>query len=254
MQVLGIDVGGSAVKGLPVDTDAGATLAERVRIPTPEPATPEAVAEAVKQVAASFGWSGPMGCGFPAVVQNGMVRTAANIDPAWIGADVAALLSTATGCPTTVLNDADAAGLAEMRFGAGRNASGVVVVVTVGTGLGTAVFTNGKLLPNSELGHLLLHDMKAEHYASDAARKRLDLSWDDWGGRFNEYLRHLESLFWPTLIIIGGGASKKFDRFSGSLVLRTPVVPAFLRNDAGMIGAAAAAAERRAGGTSRGEG
>lgn len=248
MQVLGIDIGGSGVKGLPVDTDTGATLGERVRIPTPEPATPEAVAAAVRQVAASFGWSGPMGCGFPAVMRGGVVRTAANIDASWIGVDAAALFSKATACPTTVLNDADAAGVAEMRFGAGRDAGGVVLVVTVGTGLGTALFTDHRLVPNSELGHLLLHDMKAEHYASDAIRKRLDLSWDDWGGRFNEYLRHLESLFWPTLIIIGGGASKRFDKFSGSLVLRTPVVPAALRNDAGMIGAAVAAAEGREGG------
>jgi polyphosphate glucokinase len=216
---------------------------ERLRIPTPEPATPQAVAEAIGQIARSFQWSGPIGCGFPAVVRDGIVRTAANIDSTWIGTDAAHLISETTGCPAVVLNDADAAGLAEMRFGAGRGAGGVVLMVTVGTGLGTALFTHGRLVPNSELGHVFLHDMKAEHYASDAVRKRLDLPWEEWGSRFSEYLRHLENLFWPDLIIIGGGASKRFEKFSGSLVLRTPVAPAALLNNAGMIGAAVAAAE-----------
>lgn len=241
MHVLGIDVGGSGVKGVPVDTASGATLADRVRIPTPEPATPEAVAEAVRQVAASFAWTGLLGCGFPAVIQDGVVRSAANIAKAWIGTDARALFSRVTGCRCTVLNDADAAGIAEMRFGAGRGTGGVVLIVTVGTGLGTALFINGALVPNTELGHLLLHDMEAEHYASDAVRKRLDLSWEQWGTRFNEYLLHVESLFWPDLIIIGGGASKKFEKFSGCLTVRTRVVPACLRNEAGMVGAAVAA-------------
>ncbi len=254
MYVLGVDVGGSGVKGYPVDTDTGRSLAERVRIPTPEPATPSAVAEAVKRVVSSFGWDGPVGCGFPAVVRHGIVRTAANIDPSWIGVDAAALFSEATGCPTTVLNDADAAGIAEMRFGAGRNANGVVIVVTVGTGLGTAVFTGGRLVPNAELGHLLLHGMEAERYASDAVRKREDLSWEEWGGRFNEYLRHLEGLFWPDLIIVGGGASKRFEKFSDRLVLCTPVVPAALRNDAGMIGAALASRSSTRAGLTEGRG
>jgi len=243
MQVLGIDVGGSGVKGLLVETDTGAVQTERIRIPTPEPATPQTVAEAITQIVRSFEWGGPVGCGFPAVVQGGIIRTAANIDQSWIGTDAARLVTEETGCSTFVLNDADAAGIAEMRFGAGREVHGVVFIVTVGTGLGTALFVDGILLPNTELGHLFLHDVKAERYASDATRKKLDLSWEDWGARFNEYLLHLESLFWPDLVIIGGGASKKYDKFAGLLSLRSPVVPAALLNNAGMIGAAVAARE-----------
>lgn len=242
--ILGIDIGGSGIKGAPVDLATGALVAERHRILTPQPATPEAVADAVAEMARHFVWNGPIGCGFPAAIQHGVARTAANIHGRWIGTDVAALFTEATGCATTVINDADAAGLAEMAFGAGRGRQGVVLMITVGTGLGTAIFTGGVLLPNTELGHIEIRGREAERWASDAARRRKDLSWKKWSRRFGRYLRTLERLFWPDLFIIGGGVSKKHDKFLPRIDLRAEVVPAELRNDAGMIGAALAARPR----------
>ncbi|WP_428261344.1 polyphosphate--glucose phosphotransferase [Haliangium sp.] len=244
MEILGIDIGGSGIKGAPVDLNTGELTAERHRIPTPHPATPEAVAEVVGAVAAHFSWSGPIGCGVPAAVQHGIARTAANIDKAWIGADVARLFTAASGCPTTVLNDADAAGLAEMNFGAGRGRDGVVIVITVGTGLGTAIFTDGVLVPNTELGHIEIDGRAAERRASDAARRRKDLSWKKWAKRFERYLQTLERLFWPDLVIIGGGASKKSDKFLPRIDIGAEVVPAQLLNQAGIVGAALAARPR----------
>lgn len=236
--ILGVDIGGSGVKGAPVDTKTGQLMADRHRIPTPQPATPKAIAGTLSKLAKHFDWRGSIGCGFPAVVQNGVVQTAANIDESWIGTDAAALFSEATGCPSFVVNDADAAGLAEMRFGAGKDKKGVVFLITIGTGLGTVMFSNGQLMPNTELGHIILHGDSAEKYASDAVRKKLDLSWKNWALRFDEYLHEICRLFWPDLIIIGGGASKKHEKFFKYLTIETKVVPAQLRNEAGLIGAA----------------
>jgi len=239
MHILGVDIGGSGIKGAIVDTIKGELVTERYRIETPQPATPEAIAAALAQLVIHFNWHGPVGCGFPAVIQHGMVRTAANISPSFIGTHVDKLFSEATTCPCYSLNDADAAGMAEMHFGEGAGQAGVVLLITIGTGLGTVFFTDGKLLPNTELGHLYLKKgKKAEHYASDAVRQHKELSWKRWGKRFNKYLTVMEELFWPDLIILGGGASKKFDKFKGQITVETPVKPAAFLNQAGIVGAA----------------
>jgi polyphosphate glucokinase len=243
MKVLGIDIGGSGIKGAPVDTKRGEMLSERFRIETPQPAKPKPVAATVAKVARHFDWDGPIGCGFPSAVQHGIVRTAANIDNKWIGTDAAKLFSKATGCPVKVVNDADVAGLAEMRFGAGKGHDGVVLLVTVGTGLGTVLFTEGHLLPNTELGHIEIRGKDAEERASDAARARLDLSWKKWAKHLDEYLHTMEALLWPDLVIIGGGASREkcFNKFVQHLTVEAKIVPAQLQNEAGIIGAALAA-------------
>jgi polyphosphate glucokinase len=239
MQILGVDIGGSGIKGAIVDTLKGELVTERYRIETPQPATPEAIAAALAQLVIHFNWHGPVGCGFPAVIQHGIVRTAANISPSFIGTHVDKLFSEATKCPCYSLNDADAAGMAEMHFGEGAGQSGVILLITIGTGLGTAFFIDGKLLPNTELGHLYLKKgKKAEHYASDAVRKTEGLSWKRWGKRFNKYLTMMEELFWPDLIILGGGASKKFDKFKGQMTVEAPIKPAAFLNQAGIVGAA----------------
>jgi polyphosphate glucokinase len=241
MKVLGIDIGGSGIKGAPVDTTTGALLAERHRIATPQPATPKAVAKTIAAITRHFEWTGPLGCGVPGVVRGGVVLTAANISSKWIGVDGAALLGTATGCPAvTLINDADAAGYAEMHFGAGRGKAGTVLIVTVGTGLGTALFTNGHLLPNLELGHLELDGREAETHAADSARQREGLSWKRWSRRLDAYLHALHGYFWPDLIIVGGGVSKKADKVLPRLTVPVAIVPAALQNDAGIIGAAMA--------------
>ncbi|MBN1922796.1 MAG: ROK family protein [Anaerolineae bacterium] len=240
MKVLGIDIGGSGIKGAPVNTKSGELLEERFRLPTPQPSTPAAVAEMVGEVARHFKWRGPIGCGFPAVVRHGVTMTAANVDAGWIGTDAAKLLAKATECQVVVLNDADAAGIAEMKFGAGERRKGLVLIVTIGTGLGTALFVDGRLVPNTELGHIELRGEDAEVWASDAARERKELSWEAWAPYFNEYLVTLERLVWPDLIILGGGASKKFDLFSSALTVKAEVVPAEMRNEAGIVGAALA--------------
>ncbi len=239
--ILGIDIGGSGIKGAIVNTKKGTLKTKRYRIQTPDPATPGEVGQVIKKIVDHFDWKGPIGAGYPGVVQNGVARTAANIDPSWINTDVNGLFSELTNCPVQVVNDADAAGFGEMKFGAGAGMKGVVALITVGTGLGTVMFTGGKLVPNLELGHIILHGDDAERYASDAARKADDLTWEDWGMRFSEYLRRLEDLTWPDLIIIGGGASKKDDRFFSFLKTRAKVVPAELLNEAGIVGAAIAA-------------
>ena len=239
MQILGVDIGGSGIKGAIVDTVTGQLVSERHRIETPQPATPEAVAAALAQLVAHFNWKGAIGCGFPAAIQHGIVRTASNISPTFIGTDVDKLFSEASHCSCYTLNDADAAGIAEMHFGEGAGQAGVVLLITIGTGLGTVFFTDGQLLPNTELGHLYLKNgRKSEHYASDAARKTEDLSWKRWGKRFNEYLTLMEALFWPDLIILGGGASKKFDKFQEQITVKAPVKPAAFLNQAGIVGAA----------------
>jgi polyphosphate glucokinase len=245
MQILGVDIGGSGIKGAIVDTLTGELVTERHRIETPQPATPEAIAAVLAQLVLHFNWNGPVGCGFPAAIQQGVVRTAANISKSFIGVDIDKLFSEATNCDCHNLNDADAAGMAEMHFGEGAGQSGVVLLVTIGTGLGTALFTDGNLLPNTELGHLYLENgLEAERYASDAARKLEDLGWKSWGNRFNIYLSTMEKLFWPDLIILGGGASKKFDKFKTQLAVNTPVKPAAFLNQAGIVGAALYAKEK----------
>ena len=244
MQILGIDVGGTTIKAALVETSTGALLSEHVRIVTPKPATPQAIGETLKGMAEHFGHQGPIGVGFPAAIQHGIARTAANIDKAFIGLPIAAYFTQLSGRPTHVVNDADAAGLAEMRFGAGRNASGVVLMITIGTGLGTALFTNGQLLPNSELGHILLDNgVEAERYASESVRVVQKLKWKEWGERFNQYLLTMEQLLWPDRIILGGGVSRQLAKFQPMLTTRAPVVAASLLNQAGLVGAALFAAE-----------
>lgn len=243
--VLGIDIGGSGVKGAPVNTRTGELLEERHRIPTPIPATPEKVADVIKEIIDFFKWKGPVGCGFPAVIQSGIARTAANVDNSWIGVNINKLLKEKTGCESFTVNDADAAGIAEMEFGAGKKSKGVVMLITVGTGLGTVIFSDGQLVPNTELGHIILNGQDAEKYASDAARKNYDLSWDIWAKRFDKYLRYLEQLFWPEMFIIGGGVSKKKEKFFSHLSVQAKVVTAELENNAGIVGAATYARIRR---------
>ena len=244
MSLIGIDIGGTGIKGAAVDPDAGQLVGERVRLPTPHPATPEAVAATVVQLLDQMGVDGPVGLTLPAVVRAGVVETASNIDQAWIGTDAVELFGTATGRPVGVVNDADAAGIAEIRFGAGRHQAGVVVMVTLGTGIGSALFVDGVLVPNTELGHLPLHHGDAEDWAAESIRELDDLSWKAWAGRLERYLELVERVLWPQLIIVGGGVSAKADKFVPRLALSTVVVPAQLHNDAGIVGAALFAPER----------
>lgn len=238
MIVLGFDVGGSGIKAAPVDTETGEFTEERHRIETPQPTTPNEVARVVQEITRHFNWKGIAGCGFPAAVQNGIAKTAANIDKSWINTNVASLFSETTSCPFFVINDADSAAIAEMRFGLGKNRKGVVLMLTVGTGIGSAVFTDGKLLPNTEFGHIIMKGMQAEHYASDAVRKKENLKWKEWAERFLEYIKIMESYLYPDLIVLGGGISKKFHKYGEYLKTETIIYPAELKNHAGIIGAA----------------
>ncbi len=248
MRGFGVDIGGTGVKGAPVDLERGELSAPRCRVLTPHPATPAAVAGAVADVVRHFDAVETVGVAFPAVVLHGVAMTAANIDSSWRGADIAAELGIANRARFYPLNDADAAGLAEVRYGAGRDVRGVVVMVTLGTGVGTGLFVDGQLVPNTELGHLVLDGRDAETRVAEAARERDELSWEKWGKRLAAYLRYLESLLWPDLIVLGGGASKKYDKFADALdSLRTNVTPAKLLNEAGIIGAAVHAAEQAPG-------
>lgn len=245
MHILGIDVGGSGIKGAPVDTKTGELIAERVRIKTPEKAEPTPVAEVVAQIARSFEWKGPIGIGFPSPIKGGVAMMAANISDKWIGTNADDLFTKITGCDCTMINDADAAGMAEMAFGAGRGQVGTVIMVTLGTGIGSAIFYRGKLLPNTEFGHIEINGEEAEARASDAARQRDDLSWKKYAKRLNRYLKTMEKLFWPDLFIVGGGISKESDKFLPLLTIDIPVVTALLLNEAGIIGAAMAAQRDR---------
>jgi polyphosphate glucokinase len=244
MTVLGIDIGGSGIKGAPVDLEAGALADERYRLETPQPATPDAVVAVLGEVASHWKGTDALGVTFPGVVRNGVIGTAANLHPDWVGVDAAALFTEHTGRRVSVLNDADAAGVAEIAFGAGRNVRGVVLLITFGTGIGSALFLDGRLVPNTELGHLELNGADAELHASDRIREEKDLSWDDWAGRVKDYLQVVERLLSPDLIIVGGGVSKKADRFLPSVKVHTPVVPAVLQNNAGIVGAAMATTGR----------
>jgi polyphosphate glucokinase len=241
MKILGIDIGGSGIKGAPVDISTGDLLVERYRIKTPKGAKPEPVAETVAKVANYFDWEGPIGIGFPAPIKARVAMMAANISKKWVGVNTDQLFSQATGCPCTTLNDADAAGLAEMEFGAGRGQPGTVIVLTLGTGIGSAIFHGGRLLPNTEFGHVEVDGYEAELRASDFARKREDLSWKKYAKRLDRYLKVMEKLFWPNLFIVGGGISKKHEKYLPLLTIDTPVVPAQMMNEAGIIGAALAA-------------
>ena len=242
MDILGIDIGGSGIKGAVVTVETGQIISERLLIETPQPATPQAVIEATCELVRLFDWHGSIGCGFPAVIQSGVVRTAANIDSRWIGIDVRDFLQRETGSPCSVINDADAAGLAEMLFGAGEGIDGTVLVLTLGTGIGSALFCRGQLLPNLELGYLPMRGTPAEHYASAAVRKKENLSWEMWSKRLNEFLNHVERLFSPELIIIGGGVSRQHEKFFPYLETQARLVPAHFFNRAGIIGAACFAA------------
>ena len=250
--ILGIDIGGTGIKGAPVDTDQGTLAADRFRIPTPEGGAPKDVARVVAEIATHFGGDGPIGCTFPAVIRGGVAMTASNVDQSWIGTDAQALFASETGRPVVVLNDADAAGVAEMQHGAGRGHTGTVVMITLGTGIGSAVFVDGHLLPNTEFGHLEVRGKAAEHRASEKVREDEDLSWHKWAKRLNEVLAHLEALVWPDLFIVGGGVSKKSEKFLPLLDTRAEIVPAQLLNEAGIVGAAFAARNATAD-TTRGE-
>ncbi|MGL4609458.1 MAG: polyphosphate--glucose phosphotransferase [Trueperaceae bacterium] len=235
---LGIDIGGTGIKGALVDVQKGELVVERFRIDTPQPATPDAVAKTVAEIVGHFKYKGTVGCTFPAVVRHGIVYSAANVDKSWIETDADKLFEKATGCSVHVMNDADAAGVAEVAFGAGKGKRGVVMLLTFGTGIGSALFTNGVLVPNTELGHLELDGKEVEPRMSEKAREDLELSWKKWAKRVNSYLNCLERLFSPDLFIIGGGASKKSDKFFPLLELKTPIVTAQLLNEAGIVGAA----------------
>jgi polyphosphate glucokinase len=243
VEVLGIDIGGSGIKAAPVDVVKGTLTRERIKVLTPQPAVPPAVAEAVRGLVAEFGWSGKAGITFPGVITDGIIRTAANLDSTWIGVDARELFATATGLEVQVINDADAAGQAEMRFGAGAGHQGTVVMLTFGTGIGSALFTHGVLVPNTEFGHIEIRGKDAEKRASERAREVKDLDWEHWAGRVGEYMSHLEALIWPELFIVGGGVSRKSGKFLPLLEkLHAPVVPATMHNDAGIVGAALAGA------------
>ena len=238
MDILGIDIGGSGIKGAIVNVDKGDMLTDRHRISTPRPATPDAVTSTVAEIVKFYNWQGVTGCGFPAVVKNEVALTAANIDNSWIGVNVAEMISSKTGCPTHVSNDVDAAGWAEMKFGAGRDVRGVVLILALGTGIGSSVFVDGNQVPNTELGHILMRGDIAEKYAANSARERKSLSWKKWGKRLNEYLNYVESILNPDLIILGGGVSKYHQDFFPYLKVRANLTPAKLRNHAGIVGSA----------------
>lgn len=243
----GIDIGGSGIKGAPVDLTTGQFLAERVRIATPQPATPAAVAQTVAQVVHAFALdrSVPIGVTFPAVIQHGVALSAANVDPSWIGTNVETVVREATGRPVLAVNDADAAGFAEVEYGAAKGVPGVVLVITLGTGIGSALIVDEVLVPNTELGHLEVDGHDAESRAADSARDREELSWKQWAERLQRYFDVVEKLFSPDLIVVGGGVSKKHEKFLPLLDLRAPIVPAGLLNAAGIVGAASLAARRR---------
>jgi polyphosphate glucokinase len=234
----GIDIGGSGMKAAPVDLTTGTLSAERHKVLTPRPSTPKAMAVVVRQLVDHFQWDGNVGVAFPAVVRNGVARSAANIDESWIGTDIDAVFTSASGRPVHVINDADAAGLAEMRYGAGRGRNGVVIMLTFGTGIGSGLFHDGTLVPNTELGHLVLDGHEAEHRAAAVVRDREKLTWKEWGQRVDRYLEHVVFLFSPDLLILGGGVSRKADRWLQYVDVDAEIAVAALENEAGIVGAA----------------
>lgn len=237
--VLGIDIGGTGIKAAPVDTASGICAGPRTRVATPQPATPPTLVAAIRRVIHELNWSGPIGVGFPGVIKDGIVTTAANLDQTMIGADLQALLSHDLGTPQVgAVNDADAAGLAEVAYGAAKGQPGVVVMITLGTGIGTAVLSNGRLVPNSELGHILINGIEAEQTASGRAKVDDGMTWKQWSGHLLDFIKEIERLLWPDLFVIGGGISAEFRSFCEHIRSRTPSVAAQLGNDAGIIGAA----------------
>jgi polyphosphate glucokinase len=233
------------MKGALVDTSTGDLLTERQRVPTPQPATPKAVGKVVGDLCAKAGGPLLVGTTFPAIIQHGVARSAANVDHAWIGTDADKIFTEASGAEVHVLNDADAAGLAEVRFGAARGVNGLVIVLTFGTGIGSGIFVDGRLVPNTELGHLELDGKDAERRAAASARERENLSYEEWAKRVNHYLQHVEALFTPDLFVLGGGVSKRSEKWVPLLDVKTPIRIAQLLNNAGIVGAAIAAVERR---------
>jgi polyphosphate glucokinase len=251
MDALGIDIGGTGIKAAPVDVTTGKLLADRQKIDTPRPALPDPVADVVKQLTTAFNWSGPVGITFPGVVIDGVTRTAANLDPAWCGLNTGDLFGKAIGNPVRVLNDADAAGIAEMTFGAGAGEQGTVLMLTFGTGIGSALFIKGILVPNTEFGHVEIRGRDAESRASEHAKNLHDLSWSKWAGDVGEYLQHIEALLSPDLMIVGGGVSRQSDKWVPRLTgIRARIVPAAMLNEAGIVGAAMATASDSAPDTS----
>lgn len=242
---LGIDVGGSGIKAALVDLDAGQFIGERVRVETPQPATPDAVVAATASLIAPFGHSGPIGIGFPSPIVDGVTTLAANIDQQWVGAQAEQLFSAGLGAPVTVINDADAAGVAEARYGAAHGVPGVVILLTLGTGIGSALIHDGVLVPNTEMGHIQVRGKDAEHRAAASVREEKDLSWHTWADHLSEVIQVIDRLFWPDLVLLGGGVSRKAHKFVPLLDVRPPVRAAALENAAGIVGAAAAAAARR---------
>jgi polyphosphate glucokinase len=248
MHALGVDIGGTGIKAAPVDVATGKLLAERTKIDTPRPGTPDAVAGVVSELVKAFDWTGPVGITFPGVVMDGTTRTAANLDPGWIALDARGLLAKATGREVSVINDADAAGIAEMTFGAGKGEAGTVLMLTFGTGIGSALFVDGVLVPNTEFGHIEIRGKDAEKRAAEIVREEHDLSWEKWAGRVDEYLKHMEAMLSPDLFIFGGGISRRSEKFLPLLTgIRARIVPAALFNDAGIVGAAMAAHPRSTG-------
>jgi polyphosphate glucokinase len=249
--VLGVDIGGSGIKGAPVDLSTGKLLADRVKLETPHPSLPAAVADVVRVLVTGFSWTGPIGITFPGVVIDGVMKSAANVDKSWIDTDARQLFGQATGQPVVMINDADAAGLAEMKFGAGVGQNGTVLMLTLGTGIGSALFIDGILVPNTEFGHIEIRGREAEKRASELVREEHDLSWGKWAGNVDEYLRHIEAVLSPDLFIVGGGISKQSEKWVPRLTgIRARIVPAALLNDAGIVGAAMAAASEAAPDTS----
>lgn len=242
MQILGIDIGGSGIKGALVDSETGELSSDRIRIATPQPALPEAVADVIKEIVSHFKWKGPVGCGFPTPFHKSACLTGGNLHPSWKGVFVAELFHNTTGNAYTVVNDADAAGIAEIAFGKGKGVKGTVVMITLGTGIGSAVFLNGKLLPNTEFGHVLYKNGEIfEKYAADSVRKKENLNSKQWGKRLHKYFKHIELILSPDLFIVGGGISRKLDKYTQYISVATPIVAAESKNEAGIIGAALAA-------------
>jgi polyphosphate glucokinase len=239
--ILGIDIGGTGTKFALVDTTSGKMLTDRFKQSTPKPATPEAVLDVIAEQMMRLDWSGPIGCGLPSIVQRGVAKSAANIDDAWIGLNVEEFFSSRLSCEATVINDADAAGIAEMEYGVGKGRDGVVMMITVGTGIGSALFCDEKLVPNTELGHIKFKGDTAEKYASNSMRKKKKWKWEEWASRFNEILNHYERLFSPDLFILGGGLSKNFHLYHTCFDCNAEIIPAKMQNAAGVIGAAMAA-------------
>ncbi|MEP1221351.1 polyphosphate--glucose phosphotransferase [Maribacter dokdonensis] len=241
MTLLGIDVGGSGIKGALVNSETGEMISERFRIPTPIPRTPEAMSNVIAQIVAHFDYKGKVGCGFPTIIKNGICKATGNLDKSWLGVNVEELLEKKTGLDFTVINDADAAGYATMNYGTGKGEKGFVVMITIGTGLGSGAFLNGRLIPNFELGQIPYKKYsKIEKWAAGSAKDREGLSYKKWGKRFNKFLEYVELIVSPDLIILGGGATKDFKEFKSKIKIETRVIPAELQNHAGIIGAAVA--------------